>query len=275
MPSRHDGALRACLHAGDHGRRGRDRPRHRALLVGLGLGRPTRRRPPAGAAHHLRPARAPGPSPAAPPLLQSEGRRPARAGVAPVLPPPHRQPGRGRDGRRRGGLRPAHPGARHLPAARHPRSGRRHLPRLDLPQLPAGTPRQPRARRGQRRDDRLHPRLPRRPAGRTGRRPPVGGGPRHARRRTRAGGPAARVHQADDPRRHRHDLERHRRRAVALRAASRRPGSPGRRADRGHALDDGDRGGPPLPRTGDDGPQGHRRHGGRRLPGAGGRAGAA
>ena len=167
-----------------------DRPRHRALLVGLGLRGPPRRGPPADAAHHVRPARAPRPPPPAAPVVQPEGDRAAGGRPADLLPVAHRRPGRRDDGRRRHPVRPAHPRPRDLHPAGRARGRRRPLPRLDLPELPAGAAGQPRARPGQRRDDRVHlgPAGPQ--ARRARRRPPDAHRPRRDRRGARR--PAAR-----------------------------------------------------------------------------------
>ena len=86
---------------------------------------------------------------------------------------------------------------------------------------------------------------------------------------------ATRVSVADDPRRHRHHVECDRLWYLALRHQRARPRSIDGARVRRSAVADGDRGGAALLFPGDDGASSRRRHRGRRMPGAAGRAGAA
>ena len=198
------------------------RPRHRELLLDLGLRGPAGRTPPAGTADHVRPAGPPRPPPAAAAVVQPEGDRAAGGRPADVLPSLIAR----LDGATTADAADQY--AQHIPvhgiciAARHARGRRRPLPRLDLPELPAGAPGQPRPRPGERRDDRVHLGQLARERRRARRRPPDAHRPRRDRRGARLRAAQGRLRQAADRRRHRHDVERHRLGPVALRASTRR-----------------------------------------------------
>ncbi len=165
-----DGALRPGVHAGDDGGGVRDREGHRQLLVGVGVGRATRRRPPTGATDHVESARPPGASATAAAVVRAQADRTDGGRTPRVHPGADRAARRARDGGRRRGVQPAHPRARHRPDDRGARLRRRHLPRLDLPQLPVGAAGQPDPRAGHRRHARLLPEADRGARGRAARR---------------------------------------------------------------------------------------------------------
>ena len=211
-----------------------DRARRRALLLDADHRRPPRGRPRdrarARPADRLRPARARvvAPPPAA--LVRAAGGREARAGDQGAVPLAHRRLHR-RGPRRRGDrLRAADPVAGHRRAHGHPQRPGRRLHGLGAGTARAGPDRHPAAPALPRGAVRLLDRDHRGPPAPPARRPHHRAAPERGRRRAGAGLPRARHLPAPDHRRHRHDVVVDRLRAVAPRAAPRRPPPPRRRA---------------------------------------------
>ena len=216
----------------------RGHPQHRLRPRAFLLAPGGRARQPAAvrrrrAAHHLRPAAPSRGAHGAAAALHAAGHRQADPQGARGVQRADRRLHRQGPLRRRRRLRPAPARARHRPHARRPRQRRRPLPQVD-PRHPRGRHHRPvRAGARVRRADRLLPR-------------PHAGAPRQARRRPdqlpahgqvsrrrAVQGEAHPGHAAPAAGgRHRHDLERHRRLAVAPGQDAGRPPAPRRGARR-------------------------------------------
>ena len=236
MPDRPHRPVQGRLSADPLRRHPRHRLRSRALLLPPGdrARQPAARRGRRRAAHHLRPAAPSCRAHGAAAALHAAGRRQAHPQGARGVQRADRCLHRQGPLRRRRRLRPAHPRAPHRPHAGHPRQRRRPVPQVD-PRHPRGGHHRPvRAGARLRRADRVLQGPPAGAPGKAGRRPDqlpahgqvpgrpaVQGEPHPGLAAPAAGGG------------HRHDLERHRRLALASGQDARRPPAPrrGARAD--------------------------------------------